>query len=59
VATFEIFRDGSGEYRWMFHADNNEVVALGEGYIRKEDCQQAVRLIQDQAPQAEGFSRPL
>jgi uncharacterized protein len=53
VAKFEIYRDGSGEYRWRFRADNNEVVASGEGYSSRDDCEHAVELIKEQAPQAE------
>ena len=53
MAKFEIYRDASGEYRWRFRADNNEVVASGEGYSSRDDCEQAVQLIKEQAPQAE------
>jgi uncharacterized protein len=53
VAKFEIYRDGSGEYRWRFRADNNEVVASGEGYSSRDDCEHAVQVIKDQAPKAE------
>ena len=53
MARFEIYQDESGEYRWRFRADNNEVVASGEGYRSREACEQAVQLIKDQAPQAE------
>jgi uncharacterized protein YegP (UPF0339 family) len=57
VVGFEIYRDEGGEYRWRFRADNGEIVASGEGYRRKEDCAHAVRLIKDQAPQAEMADR--
>ena len=57
VVGFEIYRDEGGEYRWRFRADNGEIVASGEGYRRKEDCEHAVRLIKDQAPQAEMADR--
>jgi uncharacterized protein len=53
VAKFEIYRDEGGEYRWRFRADNNEVVASGEGYGARDDCEDAVRLLKEQAPQAE------
>jgi uncharacterized protein YegP (UPF0339 family) len=57
VARFEIYRDQSGEYRWRFRTDNNEVVASGEGYRSREDCEHAVQLVKDQAPQAEVTDR--
>jgi uncharacterized protein len=53
MAKFEIYRDEDGEYRWRFRADNNEVVASGEGYDSKDGCAQAVELIKEQAPRAE------
>jgi uncharacterized protein YegP (UPF0339 family) len=53
MARFEIYRDEEGEYRWRFRADNNEVVASGEGYGSRDDCEHAVQLIKDQAPQAQ------
>jgi uncharacterized protein YegP (UPF0339 family) len=57
VVGFETYRNEGGEYRWRFRADNGEIVASGEGYHRKEDCEHAVRLIKDQAPQAEVADR--
>lgn len=53
MAKFEIYRDEGGEYRWRFRADNNEVVASGEGYGSKDGCAHAVELIKEQAPGAE------
>jgi uncharacterized protein len=53
VAKFEIYRDADDEYRWRFRADNNEVVAAGEGYRSRDDCEHAVQMIKEQAPQAE------
>ena len=50
VARFEIERDQSGEYRWRFRTDNNEVVTSGEGYRSRDDYEHAVQLIKDQAP---------
>ena len=53
MARFEIWRDKGGEFRWRFRADNNEVLASGEGYRSKDDCEHAVQLIKEQVPQAE------
>ncbi len=52
TAKFEIYRDAGGDYRWRFRADNNKVVASGEGYGSKDDCVRAVGPIKEQAPQA-------
>jgi len=57
MARFEIYQDQSGEYRWRFRTDNNEVVASGEGYRSRDDCEHAVQLVKDQAPQAEVTDR--
>ena len=57
MARFEIYRDERGEYRWRFRADNNEIVASGEGYRSRDDCDHAVQLIKEQAPQAEVIDR--
>jgi uncharacterized protein len=57
LADFEIYRDESGQYRWRFRADNNEVVAAGEGYRSKDNCEHAVQLIKEQGPQAEVTDR--
>ena len=53
MARFEIYRDEGGEYRWRFRANNNEIVASGEGYLSRQDCEHAVQLIKEQAPQAD------
>ena len=53
MARFEIERDESGEYRWRFRTDNNEVVASGEGYRSRNDCEHPVQLVKDQVSQAE------
>ena len=52
MAKFEIYRDESGEYRWRFRTDNNEIVATGEGYPCKDDCEHAIQLLKDQVPLA-------
>jgi uncharacterized protein YegP (UPF0339 family) len=53
VARFEIERDESEEYRWRFRTDNNEVVASGEGYRSRNDCEHPTQPIKDKASQAE------
>ena len=57
MARFEIYRDEVGEFRWRFRADNNEVVASGEGYHRWDDCEHAMQLLKEQAPQTEVIDR--
>jgi uncharacterized protein YegP (UPF0339 family) len=57
MARFEIWRDEGGEYRWRFRADNNEVVASGEGYRSRDDCEHAIQLLKEQVPRAEVTDR--
>ncbi|QAY77937.1 DUF1508 domain-containing protein [Sphingosinicella sp. BN140058] len=55
---FQIYQDGVGrglfgaanalaprEWRWRLRGRNHEVVASGEGYKNKRDCEHAVNLL--------------
>jgi uncharacterized protein len=42
---FEIYRSGTGEWRWRARASNGEIVAAGEGYRNRQDCLKTVELI--------------
>ena len=33
----EVYRDRQGEFRYRIRAGNYEVIAEGEGYLRKQD----------------------
>ena len=39
---FEVFEDGSGEWRWRLKAGNHEIVASSEGYTDKASAIRAV-----------------
>jgi uncharacterized protein YegP (UPF0339 family) len=53
MATFKIYKDTKGEYRWRFRADNNKIVAdSAEGYNNKADCEHGIDLVKKQAPTA-------
>jgi uncharacterized protein YegP (UPF0339 family) len=53
MATFFIYKDNSGEYRWRFRANNNEIVAdSSEGYKNKADCQHGIDIVKQQSPSA-------
>jgi len=43
---FEIYPSG-GQWRWRLRAGNGEIIASGESYINKIDCQNAVGLVMD------------
>lgn len=44
---YEMYKDNRGEWRWRLKAGNGEIIASGEGYHNKQDCQYAVTLVMD------------
>lgn len=46
---FQIYQEGSGllsiQWRWRLRAANHEIIASGEGYHNKQDCQHAINLL--------------
>ena len=43
---FELFRDGTGDWRWRLKARNGRVIAVsGEGYQNKADAEGAIDLV--------------
>ena len=49
---FIIFKDTVGEWRFRLRADNEEIIAVSEGYKNLQDCKHTVMLIQVEAPDA-------
>ncbi|MGD8865397.1 MAG: DUF1508 domain-containing protein, partial [Anaerolineales bacterium] len=35
MAKFEIYKDKKGQFRWRLLANNNQIIASGEGYSSK------------------------
>jgi len=53
-ATFEVYEDNAGEYRWRLVHDNGNVIAdPGEGYSRRSGVTEAVERIQQVAGEAD------
>ncbi len=52
MAKFEIYKDKKGEFRWRLLADNNQVIATGEGYTSKAGCKKGVESVKKNAPKA-------
>jgi uncharacterized protein YegP (UPF0339 family) len=47
-ATFQVFQDSSGEWRWHLRAANNRIIAdSGEGYNNKQDCLHGISLVKN------------
>ncbi len=55
MATFHVYKDAKGEWRWRLRSTgNNKVIAdSGEGYAELASCEQGIELVKAQAPTAE------
>ena len=54
VATFEVYQDQDGGYRWRFRISEDEVIAAsGRAYERKGSCEGALTLVKLFARDAE------
>lgn len=53
MAKFQIYKDRKGEFRWKLLADNNQVIATGEGYASKAGCKNGIDSVKKNAPKAE------
>jgi uncharacterized protein YegP (UPF0339 family) len=53
MGKFEIYKDKRGEFRWRLLADNNQVIATGEGYSSKDGCKNGIESVKKNAPEAE------
>jgi uncharacterized protein YegP (UPF0339 family) len=48
MAAFEIFRDGSNDFRWRLRANNHRVIAdSAEGYRNRADCEHGIALVRE------------
>lgn len=52
MGKFEVFKDKRGEFRWRLRADNNQVIATGEGYTTKAACLNGIESVKKNAPEA-------
>jgi uncharacterized protein YegP (UPF0339 family) len=47
-ASYLVYEDSSGEWRWHLRAANNRIIAdSGEGYRDKQDCLHAIELVKN------------
>lgn len=42
---YEIYQDPQDFWRWRLCAANHEIIASGEGYWNKADCEYAITLV--------------
>ena len=53
AATFEVYKDKAGEFRWRLKAANGQNIATsGEGYAEKGSCLAAIDSVKRNAPTA-------
>ena len=52
MAKFEIYKDKKGQFRWRLLANNNQVIATGEGYTSKASCKNGIESVKKNAPKA-------
>lgn len=51
---FEVYEDNAKKFRWKATVKNgNQIAASAKGYDTKDECEKAVKLIQDKAAKAE------
>ena len=53
AATFEVYKDKSGQFRWRLRMQNTKVIASsGEGYKEKDSCLKAIEFVKRVAADA-------
>jgi uncharacterized protein YegP (UPF0339 family) len=53
MATFELYKDNAGEFRWRFVSTNGRIIATSsEGYKAKADCQNGIDLVKRESEAA-------
>lgn len=49
---FELYIDKGGEFRFRLKASNGQDIAASQGYTRKESCENGIRSVGENAPDA-------
>ncbi|MFW5956528.1 MAG: HVO_2922 family protein [Halorhabdus sp.] len=53
-ASFEIFEDRSGQWRWrLVHENGNIIADGGEGYTSKQNCRKGIESVKRNAADAD------
>lgn len=53
AATFELYKDKAGEFRWRLRHENGNIIAdSGEGYTTKANAQNGIESVKTNAPEA-------
>jgi hypothetical protein len=58
TATFELYEDSEGKFRWRLRHSNGNIIAdSGEGYATRQKARQGIRSVKENAPDADVESR--
>ena len=49
---FEIFRDKAGEFRFRLKSSNGQIIAVSEGYVKKDSCKNGIESVKRNAVDA-------
>ena len=53
AATFELYKDHAGEWRWRLrHSNSNIIASSGEGYSNKDGALNGIKSVKTNAPEA-------
>jgi uncharacterized protein YegP (UPF0339 family) len=53
-ATFEVYEDEAGQYRWRLEHDNGNIIAdSGEGYASKQKAKEGIESVKANARDAD------
>ena len=53
AATFELYKDKAGEFRWRLRHENGQIIAdSGEGYTTKDDAINGIKSVKENAAKA-------
>ena len=50
---FEVYKDKAGEFRFRLKARNGEIIAVSEGYKKKDSCLNGIESVRKNAPDAQ------
>ena len=51
AATFELYKDKAGEFRWRLRHENGQIIAdSGEGYTTKANAKNGIQSVKENAP---------
>ncbi|MFP4006375.1 MAG: YegP family protein [Candidatus Hadarchaeia archaeon] len=54
---FEIYKGNKGDWRFRLKANNNEIIAVGQGYSSRQACLKGIKSIKKNAETAPVFHR--